>query len=151
MTPNPRDVKPSKAPEGCMPPHDEDPRLPPWHWMRLPDAYKGLGAVTASSDDHAHAFSVDDILATPTVHTNGVLYEEADYIIVRPTGRVKKVVDCANEARENRGVFHFLKEQLVEVRELWRDFRVATEGRGRFAAASRSRASWITRDMRTIG
>ncbi|KAK7974411.1 hypothetical protein PG989_016259 [Apiospora arundinis] len=142
MACNPRDVEPSKAPEERMPPHGEDPRLPPWHWMRLPDAYKGLGAVTASSHNHAHAFSIDDILATPTVQwgkahclirkdelsTNEVLYEEADYIIVRPTGRVKKAVDRAKEARKNRDVFHFLKEQIVEVRELWRDFRVAAEG-----------------------
>ncbi|KAK8876960.1 hypothetical protein PGQ11_001906 [Apiospora arundinis] len=67
MACNPRDIEPSKAPEERMPPLGEDPQLPPWHSMRLPDAYKGLGAVTASSDDHAHALSVDHILATPTV------------------------------------------------------------------------------------
>ncbi|KAK8086005.1 hypothetical protein PG994_000979 [Apiospora phragmitis] len=120
----------------------------PWIRVRFPDTYKGLGAVTASVDGHAHVFPIEHVIDVPPIQwtkaqcninqdefTKGRLRKESDYVIVRSTPRVKKTMERAQEAakREKGSVKQYLKAKitapLIEVRELWEDFRMAMEAR----------------------
>ncbi|KAK7919916.1 hypothetical protein PG985_007938 [Apiospora marii] len=116
----------------------EDPRLPQWRFMRLPECYKGLGAVKANNPDFFITYPVGAITQPPPVEwskayctiektefTGALLRAEADYIVVRPTRRVNEAVQRA----ANPSIFQWLLAPLIEAWELWKDFRVATEGR----------------------
>ncbi|KAK8135159.1 hypothetical protein PG984_007171 [Apiospora sp. TS-2023a] len=131
---------PWAAKQNCCAEHhrSEDPRPRPWHWVRLPSCYKGLGTVETGDDNHA--ISVKDIIDNPPVQWTQAqcrigkkepifVEEEADYIIVRPTKRVKEALERAKAASEKNGFLQSLKAQLFEARELWKDFKVAREGR----------------------
>ncbi|KAK8078604.1 hypothetical protein PG996_004774 [Apiospora saccharicola] len=131
---------PWAAKHNCCAEHSEDPRPRPWHWVRLPNCYKGLGTVETGDDNHA--ITVKDIIESPPFQWTRAqcrigkkepigsrVEEEADYIIVHPTKRVKEALERAKAASEKNGLLQSLKAQLFEARELWKDFKVAREGR----------------------